>query len=202
MSDSREKLRNIIDQRSLIIGRELTLSTGKSSAFYFDCKPTTLEGEALLLIANAILEEIDRLPEVPSAIGGLTLGADFIVAAVVMRAAQVGHPVRHGSIVRKEPKKHGTRNRIENELPAGTSIVVVDDVVTTGRSTKEACEVFREAGHRIAGIIAVIDREAGGVESLAESYGCAVRVLFRKRDFPRIQENTEHEPVRRAASSN
>jgi orotate phosphoribosyltransferase len=128
MQANRNRLWQIIDANSLITGKDMTLSVGSASAFYFDCKKTTLNGEGLAILADVMLEEIDQFPNRPSAIGGLTLGADFIVAAVAMRAFQVGHPTIHGSIVRKEPKKHGTRSHIENEMSAGTKVVVVATV--------------------------------------------------------------------------
>jgi len=186
MLANREQLRRIIDKKSLIVGQDMTLSAGLSSFFYFDCKKTTLNGEGLALLADVFLEEIDKFPERPSAIGGLTIGADFMVAAIVMRAHQIGHATINGSIVRKEPKQHGTRSHIENEMPRGTRIVVVDDVITTGGSTAKACEQFLGNGYRIVGIIALVDREAGGVENLQRKYGCTVSSIFKKGDFPRI----------------
>ncbi|MCB2261646.1 MAG: orotate phosphoribosyltransferase [Candidatus Thiosymbion ectosymbiont of Robbea hypermnestra] len=186
MQANRNRLRQILDEKSLIVGKDMTLNTGLSSSFYFDCKKTTLNGEGLALLADVFLEEIDKFPERPSAIGGLTIGADFIVAAVAMRAHQTGHSTTNGLIVRKEPKKHGTRSHIENEMPAGTKVVVIDDVITTGGSTAKACEQFLQDGYEIVGIIALVDREAGGVESLQQNYSCKVRSVFRKSDFPRI----------------
>ncbi|WP_089728300.1 orotate phosphoribosyltransferase [Candidatus Thiosymbion oneisti] len=186
MQANRDRLRQIVDEKSLIIGQDMTLSAGLSSSFYFDCKKITLNGEGLALLADVLLEEIDKFPERPSAIGGLTLGADFMVAAVVMRAHQIGHPTINGSIVRKEPKKHGTRSHIENEMPRGTKIVVVDDVITTGGSTAKACEQLLKGGYEIVGILALVDREAGGVENLKREYGCSVHSIFKKSDFPRI----------------
>jgi len=186
MQTNRDRLWRILDEKSLIVGQDMTLSAGLSSSFYFDCKKTTLNGEGLALLADVLLGEIDKFPERPSAIGGLTLGADFIVAAVVMRAHQIGHPTINGAIVRKEPKQHGTRSRIENEMPPGARIVVVDDVITTGGSTARACEQFLQDGYEIVGIVALVDREAGGAEDLKRKYGCDVHAIFKKSDFPRI----------------
>jgi orotate phosphoribosyltransferase len=193
MKANRNRLWQILNDNSLITGQNMTLSTGTHSSFYFDCKKTTLTGEALNLVADVFLEEIDKLPEQPIAIGGLTMGADFIVSAVVMRAYQVGHPTVNGSIVRKEPKKHGTRNHIENDLPAGTTIAVVDDVITTGGSTAQACDRLLGEGYKIVGIIALVDREAGGAETLSDRYRCPVRSVFAKSDFPRIAAQEEHQ---------
>ncbi|VFM96657.1 MAG: orotate phosphoribosyltransferase [Candidatus Kentron sp. G] len=182
----RTRLWQLIDSEALIVGKDMALSAGATSSYYFDCKKVTLHGEALHLIADAVLSMIDALPETPTTISGLTLGADFIVAGVIMRAWQTGHPTLHGAIVRKEPKKHGTRTHIENDPAPETPIVVVDDVITTGGSTARACDQLLAAGCRIVGIVALVDREAGGAQSLAGQYGCPVHSLFRTSDFPRI----------------
>ena len=188
MSAAREELRSLVDEKCLTVGRSYTLTTGRQSEFYFDCKKAMLDGRCLGLIADAYLEEAGKLPRFPEAIGGLTMGADFIVAAVIQRAFETGKPLVSGSIVRKEQKQHGAGNKIENELPAGTSIMVVDDVVTTGSSTEAACDAFIAAGYDVVGIVALVDRESGGCETLEEKYDCPVGAIFRKRDFPRIDQ--------------
>ena len=194
MNPAREKLRSLVDEKCLTVGRSYTLTTGSRSAFYFDCKKAMLDGKCLSLIADAFLEEAGRLPRFPTAIGGLTMGADFIVAAVIQRAFENGSPLVSGSIVRKEKKEHGAGNKIENELPRGTPILVVDDVVTTGSSTAAACDSFIAAGYDIVGIVALVDRESGGCETLAQKYGCPVSAIFRKRDFPRIEQGSSCDP--------
>lgn len=186
----RQRLLELIEQRCLITGSSLALSAGATSSFYFDCKRATLHGECLDLMAEAFLDEMSAFPVWPDAIGGLTLGADFITAAVVLAAHRRGLSLE-GSIARKEPKKHGTKTPIENELPAGTRVVVVDDVITTGSSTLQAAEKFREAGYGIVGVIALVDREAGGAETLTTKLGCQVRAIFHKHDFARIYNNTK-----------
>ncbi len=187
MNEARERLRALIEEHCLLTEGNYTLSTGVKSTFYFDCKRITLKGEGLALIADLLLEEIDRLPEPPDAIGGLTMGADFITAAVIVRAFQTNRRVVHGSIVRKEPKKHGTMNKVENELPAGTRMVVVDDVVTSGRSIFKACEEFKAEGYTIVGVLALVDREQGGIEQLRTNYEHTT-ALFKAREFPRLVE--------------
>ena len=182
--NDRERLRTLIQELCLLDG-DFTLSTGAKSRFYFDCKRVTLDGEGLTLIAKELLKALEEFPVQPSAIGGLTMGADFITAAVAVLSYQTGGPIKHGSIARKEAKKHGTANKIENELPSGTKIVVVDDVITTGKATLEACKDFEEAGYTVVGILAVVDREAGGRENLQRTYPI-VEVLFTKSDFPEL----------------
>lgn len=169
------------------MGSDFELSTGRSSGFYFDMKRVMLDGKGLMLIADFILEEIEKLPVTPEAIGGLTMGADFIVAGVILRANQTGRKTTQGSIVRKEPKKHGTQNKIEHELSRGTKIVVVDDVVTSGTSTIKACDEFMTAGYEIVAVLTVVDRGAGGLERLRNKYGHA-KALFSVTDFPRVVE--------------
>ncbi|WP_025772649.1 orotate phosphoribosyltransferase [Thioalkalivibrio sp. HK1] len=186
MKAEREELRSMMDGLCLDTGSSYTLTTGKQSSFYFDCKKAMLNGRALSLISAAFLAEAESLPVFPVAIGGLTMGADFIVAAVIQRAFESGRPMTLGSVVRKEPKKHGTKSRIENELAAGTGIMVVDDVITSGSSTDTACREFIDSGYRLEGIVALVDREAGGLEALQQRYGCPTRAIFRKSDFPRI----------------
>ena len=194
MNAAWEELRMLVDEKCLTVGRAYTLTTGRASEFYFDCKKAMLDGRCLSLIADAFLEEAGRLPRFPQAIGGLTMGADFIVAAVIQRAFETGKPLVSGSIVRKEQKRHGAGNKIENELPQGTPIMVVDDVVTTGSSTEAACDAFITAGYDIVGIVALVDRESGGCESLAQKYGCPVGAIFKKRDFPRIEWEVSDAP--------
>ena len=189
------RLRELIDQRSLKIipsgDDPMTLSTGALTRFYFDCKVLTLDGEGLSLVADAFIEAMQKLPERPRAIGGLTMGADFITAAVAMKTYDKGLARVSGSIARKEPKKHGTMKKIENELPPGTPIVVIDDVITTGNSTRLACKEFRAAGYRIIGIIALIDREeADGKVSLEKEFGPVI-ALFKRSDFPRAVQADE-----------
>ena len=191
MKADRARLRELIDSLCLIVSEEpIKLSTGTLSHYYLDCKNVTLDGEGLSIIADAFLEEIQKLSRQPKAIGGLTMGADFITAAVILRSYELGLPIVTGSIVRKEPKKHGTMNRIEKQLPRRTPIVVVDDVITTGNSTRQACDEFHASGYDIVGIVALVDREEGGRAELEKLYG-EVRVIFSKSDFPKALKADE-----------
>ena len=196
MPANRDRLRRLIEKLCITEG-DFVLSTGVKSRYYFDCKTVTLDGEGLTLIARELLKEIETLPTKPTAIGGLTMGADFITAAVIMLSHQTGGKVLKGSIARKEPKKHGTRRKIENELPPGTRIVAVDDVITTGSSTLKACQEFEEAGYEIVGVLAVVDREEGGRKTLEEKYK-HVRTLFKTSDFPRLASHRTDNAARRA----
>ena len=182
MSSVRDQLRDLIDRDCLFVGGEYELSTGIGSDYYFDCKKVTLDGHGLSMVVDLVSEEIANLPERPDAIGGLTIGADPIIAGVIVR-----DPTIKGSIVRKEPKEHGTKNKIENQLAPGSKFVVVDDVVTSGRSIRMACSALIEAGFKVIGIIALVDREKNGIENLRKEYGRAT-ALYTKSEFPKLQE--------------
>ncbi len=182
---NKARLVELVESRCLITNSDMKLSAGGNSSFYFDCKAITLHGEGLSLIAQGILEKLKAENIQIDAIGGLTMGADFIAAAVAMLAHQQGMSIQ-GSIVRKEPKKHGTRNRVENQLPVGTRILVVDDVITSGASTKQACEELLAAGYQVVAMMAVIDRQAGGCDALAEQFKVPVFSLLKKSDFKQL----------------
>lgn len=191
---TREELRSRIEELSLLrSGGPFILSTGLESGFYFDCKRAVLRGDVLSSIAELLLLEADALPRQPTAIGGLSMGADFLVASVIQLAAQRGHRMINGCVVRKERKQHGTRNYIENEQPPGTSVMVVDDVFTTGSSTLLACERLTEAGNRVAGIVGLIDREQGGIDNLRREYDVPVKALFQSNEFPGLVEHLERD---------
>lgn len=190
-SNNRRGLRDRIEQLCLLTGGDFVLSTGEKSSFYFDCKKVTLDGETATLIADELLAEIAELPLAPSGVAGLTLGADPLVTAVAMRSCQTGGPIRFASIVRKAPKEHGTRTMIENELPIGTKVVVIDDVITKGVSISQACTELHKASYEVVGIVALIDREAGGAEELRRAYQCPVRTLFKKSDFPKLTDEEQ-----------
>ena len=177
-----ECLREKVEKLCLIEG-DFILTSGERSPFYFDAKRAMLSGECLSLIADEFLRLINTLPYPPAVIGGLTMGADFIVAGVIQRAFAQGLHLS-GSIVRKEPKEHGTRSRIENEFDNHPATVVVDDVFTTGSSTLKACTALTEFGYRVVGIIGLVDREQGGIDNLRRAYDVPVLSVFTKSDFP------------------
>ncbi|MGU9951124.1 MAG: orotate phosphoribosyltransferase [Gammaproteobacteria bacterium WSBS_2016_MAG_OTU1] len=181
---NRQQMRDFVAAECLITGDEIQLSGGGAANFYFDCKRATLRGEFLSPLADWVLNTVYKeLQPSPNIVGGPTIGADFIAAAVALRAAQQGIPLTIASIVRKEPKKHGTKSMIENEPAAASRILIVEDVITTGGSIAKACDEFIAAGHSIAAIAAIIDRKAGGVEALEQKYNAPVFALFTKDDF-------------------
>ncbi|MGI9296653.1 MAG: orotate phosphoribosyltransferase [Gammaproteobacteria bacterium] len=181
---TREQMRAFVAAHCLITGGDIALSGGGAASFYFDCKRAVLRGDFLISLADWILDEpFLRAPTRANVVGGPTMGADFIAAAAAIRAAQRGENLTRAAIVRKEPKKHGTKNKIENEPDEPSRILIVEDVITTGGSIARACDEFLAAGHSIAAVAAVIDRRAGGKEMLEQKYRAPVFSLFTKDDF-------------------
>jgi len=173
LSDPRKRLQQIILERSFKLG-EFTLSSGKKSDYYVDCRTTTLHPEGALLVGRLLLPL--ALEFGADSVGGLTLGADPVVAAVISESARQGTPLR-GFIVRKKAKEHGRGRGIEGNLEEGDRAVIVEDVVTTGGSALKAVEAAREAGAEVAAVVAIVDREEGGREAI-EREGLEVRALF------------------------
>ena len=151
---------------------EFKLSSGKTSEHYVNCKPVTLTGRGLTLVSMMLLEHVDT-----PAVGGLTLGADPLVSGVAVCSALDGRLV-DALIVRKEPKGHGTGAWIEGpNLPEGTKVIVLEDVVTTGGSAIKAAEKLRDAGYVVARVVAIVDRQEGGADALKDA-GLELKSLF------------------------
>ncbi|HAK89725.1 MAG: orotate phosphoribosyltransferase [Nitrospirae bacterium GWC2_46_6] len=142
------------------------LVSGRMSNYYFNCKMVTLNPEGMYLISNIIFDMIKDLNV--KGIGGLTLGADPIADAVAYTSYLKENPIE-AFVVRKSAKSHGTMQWIEGDVKAGDRVVIVDDVITTGKSTIEAITRAREAGLNIVKVIALVDRQEGGYENIAEA---------------------------------
>ena len=137
---------------------DFKLSSGRKSEHYVNCKPVTLQGDALMFISWCMFE---CLEEDCDAVGGLTLGADPLVAGVPIVAAIEERPM-DGLIVRKEPKGHGTKAWIEGPtLAPGSKVTVLEDVITTGGSAIKAAEKLRDAGYVVENVVAIINRQEG-----------------------------------------
>ena len=156
--NAKERLIEIILERSFKYSDDppFTLVSGRKSNYYFNCKPTTLDPEAMNLIGEILFEMLADA-EVTAA-GGLTLGADPIANALSVISFQKGKPIR-SFIVRKDVKDHGTKSGVEGNVRPGERVAILDDVITTGGSTINAIVRAREAGLVIDRVIALIDRE-------------------------------------------
>ncbi|MEL6350606.1 MAG: orotate phosphoribosyltransferase [Cyanobacteria bacterium J06627_28] len=160
----RQELLALICQAAYKEG-DFTLSSGKKSDYYINGKQATLHAQGGLMVARLLL---DMLPAGTVAVGGLTLGADPMVSAVSIAGAYENKPVTP-LIIRKEAKGHGTRAYIEGpELPQGSKVTILEDVVTTGASALKAVERLRAAGYVVEDILALVDRQQGGEELYAQ----------------------------------
>ena len=151
-----EVARELVDAGAVRFG-SFTLTSGAKSDVYVDVKrawtdPRRLDGLARALAARVGAEE--RL-------AGMELGAVPLVVAVALR---VGRPF---AVLRKAPREHGTRQPFEGEIPAGSTVLLIEDVTTTGGSTERSVEIVRAAGGRIDRALVVVDREEGATERLA-----------------------------------
>ncbi|HXZ19515.1 MAG TPA: orotate phosphoribosyltransferase, partial [Candidatus Acidoferrales bacterium] len=167
------RLRRRLREKSLFRG-EVTLSSGKKSNYYMDCRLTTLDPEGSVLIGHAILELLAQKGIRAHAIGGMSIGADPIVSAVVTMSSLEGRPIR-GFLVRKERKEHGRQKLIEGIDPQASgsavkNVVIVDDVCTTGKSTFDAIAAAEGEGMKVVAVISLVDREEGGSEALRKKY--------------------------------
>ena len=136
---------------------EFTLSSGKTSEHYVNCKPVTLSGRGLTLSSLSMLQHVNT-----PVVAGLTLGADPLVSGVSLVSA-LDRRLVNGLIVRKEAKGHGTQAWIEGPLPKeGTKITVLEDVITTGGSAIKAVKRLRDAGYEVNKVVSIVDRQEDG----------------------------------------
>jgi orotate phosphoribosyltransferase len=173
MSDH-ESLRRLLLERSVQRG-EFTLASGRRSSYYIDCRPTTMSAEGLVLIGRMGWAAIQAARWRPARIGGLTMGADPVAYAIAAASLASATPVDAFS-VRKHTKEHGTSRLIEGNFRSGDAVVVVEDVITSGESARKAITAVEQAGGRVLGILAVVDRQEGGRRAL-EAQGHAVVAL-------------------------
>lgn len=175
----RQALIDLIREKALRFG-DFTLASGKKATYYLDGKQVTLDPLGAVSIAEGILDRLDP-DDMPDAIGGMSIGADPITAAVVTISAVRGTPLL-GFMVRKQSKGHGTNQFLEGPVRPGQRVVVVEDVVTTGGSSLEAIEKAEGFGLQIHSVIAIVDRMEGGAEAFAQR-GYAFSSLLTIRDF-------------------
>lgn len=161
----RERLLELAVESSALKYGDFTLTSGKKSSYYFDGRLLSLDPEGAHLIAQAVLPIVRDAGA--TAVGGPTLGADPIVAAVALAGHLAGDRIR-GFIVRKEAKAHGTGKAIEGPLEPGSRVAIIDDTCTTGGSLFQAIEAAEALGCTVVKVVAVLDRREGGGEALRE----------------------------------
>jgi len=144
---------------------QFTLASGKQSTFYIDARLTTMSPEGLSIIGPIALSVLQQTGWSVDAIGGLTLGADPISYAISYASARSDHPLR-AFTVRKEAKNHGTGKLLEGPFRQGDRVAVIEDVLTTGGSARRAIDAVRAAAGTVVGVLALVDREEGGRQTI------------------------------------
>jgi orotate phosphoribosyltransferase len=180
---ARDRLVEIVKERSFSKGQETKLVSGRASNFYFNMKPSMLDPEGGHLIASLILEALKGSDI--DLIGGLEMGAVPLAVAVAVTSQIKGWPLR-AFFVRKQAKEHGARKLIEGLAPgeclAGKRVVVLEDVTTTGGSALKAIEALRAEGAVIVCAISVVDR-LEGAEAAFRATGVPFTALLTAADF-------------------
>jgi len=161
-TDSREQLLELIKAHAIVHGK-VTLSSGKEADFYVDLRRITLSGQAAPLVGEVMLELTADLEF--DAVGGLTMGADPVAAAMLHAASRHGRQL-DAFVVRKAEKAHGLQQRIEGPSISGRRVVVVEDTSTTGGSPLTAVEAAREAGAEVVAVAVIADRASGAQEKI------------------------------------
>ncbi|OGW17011.1 MAG: orotate phosphoribosyltransferase [Nitrospinae bacterium RIFCSPLOWO2_12_FULL_45_22] len=165
----KDELFKLLKEKSFFQGK-ITLSSGKESSYYLDCKKTSLDPYGAFLIASVLWERIQAMVKggvSVDAVGGPTIGADPIVGSLIIYSYINGVPLS-GFIVRKEPKKHGKMGLIEGDLAAGSKVIIIEDVTTTGASTMRAIKAVEELGCRVIKVFSLVDRDEGSRDALKD----------------------------------
>ncbi len=178
MFECRNKLFMLLQARAFRRGR-VVLASGKESDFYFDMKPTMLDPDGAGLMADLILHALEGVDA--DAVGGLEMGAIPLIAPVAMKSPAFGRYLP-GFFVRKAVKDHGTQKRVDGNDIAGKTVVILEDVTTTGGSAMDAVKVVRDAGAEVSLVISILDRGEGAATLYAKA-GVPFKSLFKAEEF-------------------
>ncbi len=172
-SRARADLLKLLQERAVLWG-DFILSSGLHSPYYLDARLVTLSAHGAPLVARVFL---DCLPVAAiDAVAGLTIGADPIVSAIATLSG-LDRTGIDALIVRKQAKGHGAGRRVEGPWREGIRVAIVDDTLTTGASSLDAARAIEEAGGRVQGIYALVDRAQGASEAAAAA-GYAFTAIF------------------------
>lgn len=174
-AEARDALAGLVRDLAVVHG-QVTLSSGMVADYYVDLRRATLHRVAAPLIGRLLRELTADWSY--DAIGGLTLGADPVAAAVLHAPGRAVDAF----VVRKAGKQHGLQRRIEGPDVAGRSVLAVEDTSMTGGSVLTAVEALRESGAHVVGVATVVDRDAGAREAV-EAAGLAYRSVLGLADL-------------------
>ena len=176
MSTTRQRLLQAFKERAFAYGK-FTLASGKESNYYINSKKAIFHSEVVGLLGDVLFDMTQDLNI--DAAGGLEVGAIPMAAVLAQRYHQAGRMLE-GFFVRKQPKGHGSNERVEGVLNAGMRVAVLDDVLTTGGSVIQAIGEVEKAGAKVVSVVCIVDRLEGARAALA-SYD--FRPIFTIRDF-------------------
>jgi len=161
----RQRLIALLRERSYEKKRVI-LASGRESDFFVDCKQTVLTAEGHALVGELMFAALDGLPAC-DAVGGVELGGCPLASAVSLVSFQKGRPLP-ALYVRKAQKDHGSAKLVEGDraLVPGLRVVLLEDVITTGGSSLKAVKSLESAGAKVVGILALVDREEGGADTI------------------------------------
>jgi len=166
MDTKRSRLLEAFKSRAFQTGH-FVLASGKTSTYYIDSKKALFNSEVISLLGDVILDMTKALKA--DAMGGLEVGAIPLAAAVLVKYQEVGIPLE-GFFVRKKPKDHGSKQRIEGKLNPGSRVIILDDVLTTGGSAMEAVQEVENAGSKVVAVVCIVDRKQGAGELFEGKY--------------------------------
>lgn len=176
----RERLAALVRKLCVVHG-EVVLASGARASFYIDLRRATLHHAAAPLIGRTLLALTADWSY--QAVGGLTLGADPVAAAMLhAAAASPGHPEIDAFVVRKTAKPHGMQRRIEGPDVAGRRVLAVEDTSTTGASVLTAVDALRASGAEVVGVATVVDRATGARQAI-EAAGLPYRSVLTLNDI-------------------
>jgi orotate phosphoribosyltransferase len=176
--EARDRLFALLKEKAFRRGR-VVLASGRESDFYFDMKPAMLDPDGAALMAELILQQLQDVTA--DCVGGLEMGAVPLIAPVAMRSPDFG---RHlpGFFVRKAIKDHGTKKRVDGADIAGKTVIILEDVTTTGASAMDAVKAVEEAGAKVVLVMSILDRGEGAADLYAAA-GIPFKSLFRAEEF-------------------
>ncbi|HEY4134361.1 MAG TPA: orotate phosphoribosyltransferase [Alphaproteobacteria bacterium] len=160
------RLRDIIKEHSLLSGRNFKLASGKESGFYFDMKKSTLHPEGANLMADLLLDELEK--EDVTHVGGVAMGAVPMVAALCVRSHQRGKKLEFFYVRKEGPKDHGAETLIDGYFGPGAKVAILEDVTTTGGSAFKTIGVVEAQGAKVQVVLTVVDRLEGAQAAFAE----------------------------------
>lgn len=182
----------LIRRQALLQGGDFELASGARASVYIDLRRVTLLPEGATAIAALLQARLDGAAI--AAVGGMATAAIPLVAALVVASAAGARPLR-GFYVRDRPKERGTGRLIEGQLRPGDRVALVEDTVTSGRSTMAAAEAVLAAGAHVERIVAVVDRQQGAA-ALYAGRGIPFESLFTLEEIAGPAASRHHGPSR------